>query len=438
MKKHEAKPEQLLLEIPTADSDTIARFSISGNTIVRTINLLGKKRNSSLKIPSWAKRNQPLDALYDLAWLAARKEPKIKKSSGEIRIVDLFCGCGGLTLGIREAARALGYSFRCAFASDIAKNALAVYRRNFQPDVADPSPIEQHIDGELGWAPTERERDFLKTTGAVDILVAGPPCQGNSDLNNFTRRDDPKNLLYLRAVRAVEILKPDSVIIENVPGVLHEAHGVLQTAIFHLSALGYSVSYGIVPMKTIGVPQNRKRMVLLASRCCIPNLESIIRNAEVPLRPISWACEDLVNAYDENSVFNSSAVHSATNQLRMQFLFKNNLYELPNSERPDCHRLKEHRYTAVYGRMHWDVPAPTITGGFGSCGQGRFVHPLRPRTLTPHEAARVQFFPDFFDFSGMLRRELQQVIGNAVPAKAGFVVAIPLLKASIESKRKSD
>ena len=77
--------------------------------------------------------------------------------------------------------------------------------------------------------------------------------------------------------------------------------------------------------------------------------------------------------------------------------------------------------------MHWDQPSPTITGGFGSNGQGRFVHPLERRTLTPHEAARVQFFPDFFRFNNVKRRELQQIIGNAVPSKAGFVVSLQLL-----------
>ena len=133
-------------------------------------------------------------------------------------------------------------------------------------------------------------------------------------------------------------------------------------------------------------------------------------------------------------MFNSSANHSDENKRRIHYLFEHDIHDLPNSERPDCHRLKPHGYVAVYGRMYWNIPSPTITGGFGSCGQGRFVHPLKERTLTPHEAARVQFFPDFFDFKGVLRRELQQVIGNAVPSKAGFVVALPLFVAACLTK----
>ena len=323
------------------------------------------------------------------------------------------------------------------FASDINKNALALYEKNFKPDVSDNLPIEKHINGNLGDKLTGQESEFINTVGHVDMLVAGPPCQGNSDLNNHTRRNDPKNLLYLRAVRCVEILSPDSVIIENVPGVLHEKHGVLQTAISHLSKLGYSVSYGVIPMKSIGVAQNRKRMVLIASRCGAVDINKIIESAIVDERPISWACADLLDAYDPTDVFNSSANHSEENKRRIHYLFSHDIHDLPNSERPDCHRLKPHGYVAVYGRMYWDMPSPTITGGFGSCGQGRFVHPLRERTLTPHEAARVQFFPDFFNFQGILRRELQQVIGNAVPAKAGYVVALPLFATASAKEDKN-
>lgn len=384
----------------------------------------------ALKVPPSADATMDADATYDLAWIMSTKMPCPRTLNDELRIIDLFCGCGGLTLGVREAAFALGRGFRSVFASDINKNALGLYVRNFAPDIADSLPIEEHVDGELGKDLTERERKFVEKVGHIDMLVAGPPCQGNSDLNNHTRRNDPKNLLYLRAVRCVEILSPDSVIIENVPGVLHEKHGVLQTAIEHLSGLGYSVSHGVIPMKSVGVAQNRKRMVLIASKCGSVDIEKSISAATVKERPLSWACADLLDAYDSNDVFNSSANHSDENKRRIHYLFTHDIHDLPNSERPDCHRLKPHGYVAVYGRMYWDIPAPTITGGFGSCGQGRFVHPLRERTLTPHEAARVQFFPDFFDFRGILRRELQQVIGNAVPSKAGFVVALPLFAAA--------
>jgi len=409
-------------------------YRIVKDDIVRRIQVRGRGvKTSKLPIPVWVDRTQPTVNIYDLAWLAAKERPRVRASAQEIRAVDLFCGCGGLTLGIREAARGLGCAFRSVFASDINKEALNIYAKNFQPDIIDNNPIEKSVNGDLGAEMTAEELVFCDKVGKIDILVAGPPCQGHSNLNNHTRRDDPRNLLYLRAVRCAEILKPDTLIIENVPGVLYDTHGVLQTADEYLRTIGYSVSYGVVKMWKIGVAQTRQRMLLVASRVMNNvDLRKIVEQASLPARTMQWVIGDLVDKYDEQSVFNSSAVHSPTNQARIHFLFEHDLYELPNEQRPDCHRLKPHTYPAVYGRMHWDRPAPTITGGFACCGRGRFVHPLYERTLTPHEAARVQYFPDFFDFGGMTRMGLVRAIGNAVPARAGYVVALPLLIATLE------
>ena len=411
-------------------------YRIVKDDIVRRIQVKGRGvKTSKLPIPGWVDRTQPTVNIYDLAWLASKERPRVRASAQEIRAVDLFCGCGGLTLGIREAARGLGCAFRSVFASDINKEALNIYAKNFQPDFLDNSPIEKSINGELGAELTAEEHVFCDKVGRIDILVAGPPCQGHSNLNNHTRRDDPRNLLYLRAVRCAEILRPDTLIIENVPGVLHDRHGVLQTADEYLKNIGYSVSYGVVRMWEVGVAQTRQRMLLIASRVT-PNvdIEKITEDATLPIRTMKWVIGDLLDKYDVDDVFNSAAIHSPVNQARIHYLFEHDLYELPNDQRPDCHRLKPHTYPAVYGRMHWNRPSPTITGGFACCGRGRFVHPLQERTLTPHEAARVQYFPDFFDFGGMTRSGLVRAIGNAVPARAGYVVALPLLIAVLETE----
>lgn len=410
-------------------------YHIVKDEVVRKIRLKGRgTKTSKLPIPSWVDRNQPAVDIYDLAWLASKERPRVRASAQEIRAVDLFCGCGGLTLGIREAARGLGCAFRSVFASDINKEALKVYEKNFQPDILDCNPIEKRVNGELGAELTTEEQTFCERVGKIDILVAGPPCQGHSNLNNHTRRDDPRNLLYLRAVRCAEILKPDTLIIENVPGVLHDKHGVLQTADEYLKSIGYSVSYGVIKMWEVGVAQTRQRMLLIASRITKDvDIKAITMAAKLPSRTIEWVIGDLLEKYDESSVFNSSAIHAPINQARIHYLFEHDLYELPNDQRPDCHKLKPHTYPAVYGRMHWDRPSPTLTGGFSCCGRGRFIHPLRERTLTPHEAARVQYFPDFFDFGGMSRQQLARAIGNAVPARAGYVVALPLLIAVLEN-----
>jgi DNA (cytosine-5)-methyltransferase 1 len=299
------------------------------------------------------------------------------------------------------------------------------YARNFDSLHALPGDIETLVDGELGDSTSPAEEGLLERIGELDIVLAGPPCQGHSDLNNHTRRDDPRNALLLRVARYVEITRPPHLLIENVPGVLRDSDGVVDRAVGELEGMGYAVDVGVVRAEEVGVAQKRRRFFLLASLGGTPSIAAAIERGRRPSRPVTWAIEDLDN--EGNEPFDSSAVHSAENKRRIEYLFEHDLYDLPDGERPACHRDKVHSYRAVYGRMHPDEPAPTITVGFGSTGQGRFVHPFHARTLTPHEAARVQSFPDWFDFGGLGRGQLQKAIGNAVPPRMASVVLRELL-----------
>jgi DNA mismatch endonuclease Vsr len=143
-------------------------------------------------------------------------------------------------------------------------------------------------------------------------------------------------------------------------------------------------------------------------------------------RSVHWAIGDL-SAIQSTSALDQAAKPTATNLERMQWLIDNDEYDLPNPMRPACHH-DEHTYNAMYGRLAWGDPAPTITTGFGSMGQGRFVHPASARTLTPHEAARLQTLPDFFDLDESKGRGAwATVIGNAVPPLVGVHLIEPLL-----------
>jgi DNA (cytosine-5)-methyltransferase 1 len=121
---------------------------------------------------------------------------------------------------------------------------------------------------------------------------------------------------------------------------------------------------------------------------------------------------------------------SEDNRTRIDWLFANDRHELPNEERPDCHK-DGHTYPSVYGRMFWDKPSQTITTGFLSPGRGRYVHPTRPRVITPREAARIQAFPDSFRFvvdeQDPPRNALSKWIGDAVPPILGYAATLPLL-----------
>lgn len=364
---------------------------------------------------------------FDDLWLRRKRSPR--GASAVVTVADLFSGCGGLSIGAQEAARATGHTAQHVFALDTNQTALEVYLDNFADTNAHLGPIEQLVDGDLGGSMTTNERLLSQRFAGLDLVIGGPPCQGHSDLNNHTRRRDPRNALYLRMVRFVEVVRPRFVMIENVPGVAHDKSGVLVAARSSLLSAGYVLDSGIINAADFGASQSRRRHVLLASRekkvrpsvACLPEMFG------TGFRPVVDAIHD-VGLEPELGAFGTPAQHSATNRRRIDYLFDHNLWELPDAERPDCHRLKPHSYLAVYGRMYPDRPSPTITAGFGSTGQGRFVHPYERRTLTPHEAARLQGFPDWFSFrSAPGRRALQEMIGNAVQSKLAYASIASLL-----------
>lgn len=218
--------------------------------------------------------------------------------------------------------------------------------------------------------------------------------------------------------RAAEILRPEFVLIENVPTVRHDISDVVGTTRRHLESKKYRVAEATVSLHALGVAQRRKRHVLLASRHAGVDpaaiLDALLQREPETSRNLKWAIGDLEHLQSPTG-YDVPPRASKTNQNRMQYLLTHQIYDLPNSERPTCHQ-DGHSYKSMYGRLKWDLPAQTITSGFGSIGQGRYMHPTVPRALTPHEAARVQGFPDYFTFSTARRRaELATMIGNAVP-----------------------
>ena len=342
------------------------------------------------------------------------------QSGPTISVADLFAGCGGMTVGLIEAARELGCRPKISLAVDSDPAVISIYKANFQEAGALVADVGTLFDGEIGARPTSQEQKIVKNIGSVDVLVGGPPCQGHSDLNNHTRRNDPKNLLYLRAVRAAQILLPRVVIIENVATVHLDENGVVEQAKKALATCGYDVHGRVVDLRRVGVPQRRRRFLLVAARLATAAPEKILNLIEDRIpnhvdRTVRWAIQDLV-LVSPSSAYDRPARTSDENTKRMDLLFDRNLYDLPNAFRPECHRDRDHSYVSMYGRLRWGASAQTITTGFGSMGQGRYVHPQRRRTLTPHEAARLQTFPDWFNFGeGTARSVLAKAIGNAVP-----------------------
>lgn len=321
---------------------------------------------------------------------------------------------------------------RCeiALALDIDDAALGVYRANFRVE----STVARNVDvgklfaGRLGAPLTRREQRLRTTTGRVDLVVAGPPCQGHSDLNNNSRRCDPRNSLYLRVVRAAKVLRPKAVIVENVPAVIHDKGRVVSRASNGLRALGYHVCSQLVAAERIGLAQTRRRHILIGVRDASLDLSFLKRLEKLKQKTVRDYIGDLVALNGTRMpLFDYASAMSMKNQTRAKYLFKHRRYDLPNWRRPKCHH-DDHSYVSMYGRLRWNRPAQTITSGFGSMGQGRFLHPARVRTLTPHEAARLQGFPDFFSFSTITARtSLHTIIGNAVPPRLAAIFVDQLI-----------
>ena len=336
-----------------------------------------------------------------------------------LRFVDLFAGCGGLSYGVQEAAKAVGLDSEAVLAVDNDTYALEIFRNNLKAnrvEVLDLSENEASVGHD------------------VDLLIGGPPCQGHSNLNNHTRRLDERDDLYLQMPKFAADHDIPLVAIENVPAIVSSYKSIVERAKSMFDENGYDVSELVMDASQLGVPQTRKRHFMFASRIATPEVSAIYHELMTSPRVLGWAIDDLREKTE--AFVDRAAQLSAENQHRINEMFNNDWYELPNHLRPPSHQ-NGHSYGSVYGRMHWDKPASTLTTRFATPGCGRFIHPLERRTLTIHEGARIQGFPDDFQFvvAGQrpIRQRLTRAIGNAVPPAMGFVVGIWAISALVAS-----
>jgi DNA (cytosine-5)-methyltransferase 1 len=343
-----------------------------------------------------------------------RRETAFLEAPGDIAVVDLFSGCGGMTIGALEG--------------DFAEIALDVLRQTLGGDgsrfrVLDLATALRPVGSEV----TDDERQLFADVRGRSLLLAGPPCQGHSTLNNHTRHDDPRNDLYLAVARAARMFEPRAIIVENVRAVGSDRRSAVSRCQAALQDLGYEVVARRLDLHALGVPQRRIRHVLVATRAKPFAFDLPERSGH----NVAWAIEDLRDVVGTTR-FDTASRPTATNVERIDWLFARGEYDLPNRLRPVCHR-SDHSYRSMYGRLRWDAPAQTMTSGFGSMGQGRYVHPGERRTLTPHEAARLQCLPDFMVFDGVTKRTaLAEMIGNVAPplmsaALVGALVSQDLL-----------
>ncbi len=342
-------------------------------------------------------------------------------------VVDLFCGVGGLTCGLKQAGLDVVAGF------DLDAKCEYPYTQNNHSLF-----INKNIEEVTG-----KEIKKLLRGYDIKVLAGCAPCQPFSshqkDKKDRTKHKDWK-LLY-QFSRLVAESKPHIVSMENVPEL--EKEKVFKDFVKTLEELNYNVVYKIVNAADYGVPQRRKRLLLLASR--IKKIGFIAPTHTVP-KTVREAIGNLpaIGAGDKNDVdrLHITSSLSPTNLKRIQYSKPGGTWhDWPEELVLDCHKKKEGQtYTSVYGRMKWDDVAPTITTQFTGYGTGRFGHPSQDRALTLREGAILQSFPNNYSFidpeEEVIIKDISRQIGNAVPPKLGEVIGLSIIQHC--KKRKYD
>ncbi|MFD6639853.1 DNA cytosine methyltransferase [Micromonospora chalcea] len=340
------------------------------------------------------------------------------QSTPEIVGVDLFCGAGGLTHGLVrgginvKAGVDLDPSCRYPFE----ENNDAVF---LERDVNDVTPEEL--------APYFEQ-------GNLSLLAGCAPCQPFSSYSQSGR--SKKRGMDWQLVssfgRLVESLQPDLVTMENVSQLA--GHKVFEDFLGHLK--GYAVQWSVVECTRIGIPQSRKRLVLLASKLGAQGLE-LDYEPSVPPRTVRDEIEGLppIAAGEQHSrdPLHIACSLSETNLKRIKASKPGGTWRDWDPELiAPCHRKDSgSTYPSVYGRMEWDSPAPTITTQCFGYGNGRFGHPVQHRAISLREAAMLQTFPESYKFvqdgEPIRFNRLGRLIGNAVPVRLGEVIGKTLV-----------
>lgn len=332
----------------------------------------------------------------------------------KITCVDLFCGAGGLTHGfVKEGipvVAGIDLDPVCAFP----------YREN------NPGKFIQKDIKQL----TAAQLHQLFEDGNFRILAGCAPCQPFSTYTQRygdNRKDGKWGLIY-EFTRLVQGTMPDVIAMENVPSVAK--HEVFLDFVNTLNQLGYNVWFDVINSSQYGVPQTRRRMVLLASRwgeikMIEPTVDrpKTVRQAIGSLRPLN------AGEVAPGDKLHVSSALSEKNIQRIKASKPGGTWrDWPEHLVADCHRAQSGKtYSGVYGRMEWDKPAPTMTTQCYGFGNGRFGHPEQDRAITLREAAIIQSFPLEYAFCPSDKeisfKVLGRLIGNAVPVNLGRAIA---------------
>jgi DNA (cytosine-5)-methyltransferase 1 len=345
----------------------------------------------------------------------------MKKKTLRIEAIDLFCGAGGLSFGLRKGGVKIlaGIDFDPACQYPFEKNNKATF---IESDIS-------QIDG------ANISKIFTEKAD-IRVLAGCAPCQPFSKYRQGedTSGDKKWKLLY-EFSRLVGEIEPDIVTMENVPELA--GHKVFEDFVSDLSDKKYKISYGIINCLEYGIPQSRKRLVLLASKHGDINIIAPSHSSEMFMTveaAIGHLPPILAGERHKDDVLHVSSRLSEINLRRIRQSRQGRTWRDWDADLLlACHKKESGKsYSSVYGRMSWDSPAPTMTTLCYGIGNGRFGHPDQDRAISLREAAIFQTFPETYKFSAPgempCTKRIGRLIGNAVPVRLGEVIGLSIKK----------
>ena len=320
---------------------------------------------------------------------------------------DLFSGVGGLTAGMYQA------NFNTKVAIELEPDAIKGYKLNFPKTKVIPNDIRE-IEAQ--------EIQKIIDNQPIHLLAGCPPCQGFSSIRKLNRKAsvrDDRNSLVDEYFRMVKELKPLTIMMENVPGL--QDYYLFKEIVKKLDDLGYDPKVAVINVKDYGVPQSRKRLILVGS--LLGNLEIAPGNGEK--RTVRSEIEHLPppdKADDPLQKIVANHTEKVMERIRLTPKDGGSRKDLPGKYLLDCHSKKNIGFNDIYGRLRWDDYSTTITGGCLNPSKGRFLHPEQNRVITPREAAILQSFPVDYKFpTDIPKTSLALLIGNALPPRFSFI-----------------
>jgi DNA (cytosine-5)-methyltransferase 1 len=322
---------------------------------------------------------------------------------------DLFSGVGGLTEGLRKAGFNTIYAFEI---NEIASKAYSLNHKNtvvITQDIREVNldDIKQKLNGQK-----------------IHLLAGCPPCQGFSSIRRLNKAkpvDDPRNDLIKEYVRFVKYFKPYAIMLENVPWL--EQDQLFIEAKKNLEMIGYKIDVAIVNVRDYGIPQNRKRLVMIGSLLGKISIAKPIKK-KVTVRDCIGKLPNPDNSKDKLHKIFPNHTPKIKKIIRDIPHDGGSRKDLGKTRQLTCHTKENIGFNDVYGRLRWDDYSSTITGGCLNPSKGRFLHPNQNRCISAREAALLQSFPKKYRFpTDTSRANIALMIGNALPPKFSFYQA---------------